>query len=130
VSRTSGRWPRPAARRGTGRRGGGRPADGRAGCHYPDGVGGLIDSGWAAWLPSELVAAMDARAGTAAARRAFAKRLANGPDDADRDRWSRFALVAPSRIDVPASADGVTPEDCWALLAELGLAAREPQPAV
>jgi SEC-C motif len=89
-------------------------------------VGGLIDSGWAAWLPSELVAAMDALAGNAAARRAFAKRLANGPDGADRERWSRFALVAPSRIDVPPSADGLTPEHCWALLADLGLAAGDP----
>jgi len=34
--------------------------------------------------------------------------------------------VAPSRIDVPPSADGLTPEDCWALLADLGLAAGEP----
>jgi hypothetical protein len=89
-------------------------------------VVGLIDSGWAAWLPSELGAALDALDGNAAARRAFAKRLANGPDDADRERWSRFALVAPSRIDVPASADGLTPEDCWALLADLGLAAGDP----
>jgi SEC-C motif-containing protein len=89
-------------------------------------VAGLIDSGWAAWLPSELVAAMEALAGNAAAKRAFAKRLANGPDDSDRERWSRFALVAPSRIDVPPSADGLTPEDCWALLADLGLAAGEP----
>jgi hypothetical protein len=89
-------------------------------------VGGLIDSGWAAWLPSELAAAIEALDGNAAAKRAFAKRLANGPDDAERDRWSRFALVAPSRIDVPASADGLTPEDCWALLADLGLAAGDP----
>jgi SEC-C motif len=89
-------------------------------------MGGLIDSGWAAWLPSELVAAMQALDGNAAGKRAFAKRLANGPDDAARDRWARFALVAPSRIDVPASADGLTPEDCWALLADLGLAAGDP----
>ena len=75
-------------------------------------MAGLIDSGWAAWLPSELVAAMEALAGNAAAKRAFAKRLANGPDDSDRERWSRFALVAPSRIDVPASADDLTPEEC------------------
>ena len=60
------------------------------------------------------------------ARRAFAKRLTNGPDDADRERWSRFALVAPSRIDVPPGADGLTPEDCWALLADLGLVSGDP----
>jgi len=89
-------------------------------------MGGLIDSGWAAWLPSELVAAMEALDGNAAAKRAFAKRLVNGPDDDERDRWGRFALVAPSRIDVPATADGLTPEDCWALLADLGLAAGDP----
>ena len=86
----------------------------------------LIDSGWAAWLPSELVAAMDALDGNAAARRAFAKRLADGPDQAARERWDRFALLVPSRIDIPASADGLTPEDCWALLADLGLAAGDP----
>jgi len=89
-------------------------------------VGGLIDSGWAAWLPSELVAAMGALDGNAAAKRAFAKRLANGPDDSERDRWSRFALVAPSRIDFPASADGLTPDECSALLADLGLTAGDP----
>jgi hypothetical protein len=89
-------------------------------------VAGLIDSGWAAWLPSELVAAMEALDANAAGKRAFAKRLADGPDEAARERWDRFALVAPSRIDVPASADGLTPEDCWALLTDLGLAAGDP----
>jgi SEC-C motif len=89
-------------------------------------VAGLIDSGWAAWLPSELIAAMEALNANAAGKRAFAKRLADGPDDADRERWDRFALVAPSRIDVPASADGLTPEECWTLLADLGLAAGDP----
>ena len=89
-------------------------------------MAGLIDSGWAAWLPSELVAAMEALEANAAGKRAFAKRLADGPDDAARERWDRFALVAPSRIDVPASADGLTPEDCWGLLSDLGLAAGDP----
>ena len=89
-------------------------------------MAGLIDSGWAAWLPSELVAAMEALNAIAAGKRAFAKRLADGPDEAARERWDRFTLVAPSRIDVPASADGLTPEDCWALLADLGLAAGDP----
>jgi SEC-C motif len=89
-------------------------------------VAGLIDSGWAAWLPSELVAAMEALDANAAGKRAFAKRLADGPDEAARGRWDRFALVAPSRIDVPANADGLTPEDCWALLVDLGLAAGDP----
>jgi SEC-C motif len=93
-------------------------------------VAGLIDSGWAAWLPSELVAAMDALDANAAGKRAFAKRLADGPDDAARERWDRFALVAPSRIDIPASADGLTPDGCWALLVDLGLAAGDPPRAV
>ena len=69
---------------------------------------------------------MEALDANAAGKRAFAKRLADGPDEAARERWDRFALVAPSRIDVPASADGLTPEDCWALLVDLGLAAGDP----
>jgi hypothetical protein len=93
-------------------------------------VAGLIDSGWAAWLPSELVAAMEALDANAAGKRAFAKRLADGPDEAARQRWDRFALVAPSRIDVPASADGLTSEDCYALLADLGLVEGSPPRAV
>ena len=89
-------------------------------------MAGLIDSGWAAWLPSELIDAMDKLQANAAGKRAFAKRLADGPNAADRERWDRFALVAPSRIDIPASADGLTAEDCWALLADLGLVAGDP----
>jgi hypothetical protein len=89
-------------------------------------MAGLIDSGWAAWLPQELVAAMEALHANAAGRRAFAKRLAEGPDAAGRERWDRFALAAPSRIDVPASADGLTPEGCFALLADLGLVEGDP----
>jgi SEC-C motif-containing protein len=91
---------------------------------------GLIDSGWAAWLPQELAAAMLALDANAAGRRAFAKQLAEGPDAAARDRWERFTLAAPSRIDVPASADGLTPEDCYALLADLGLVEGDPPRAV
>jgi len=93
-------------------------------------MAGLIDSGWAAWLPAELVGAMEALEANAAGKRAFAKRLADGPDAEARERWDRFALVAPSRIDVPASADGLTPEECWALLADLGLAQGDPPRAV
>jgi len=89
-------------------------------------VAGLIDSGWAAWLPSELVGAMEALDANAAGRREFAKRLAGGPDAAARERWDRFALVAPSRIEIPGSADGLTPGDCWALLADLGLVSGDP----
>jgi hypothetical protein len=87
---------------------------------------GLIDSGWAAWLPQELAEAMLALDANAAGRRAFAKRLAEGPDEAARDRWERFTLAAPSRIDIPASAEGLTEAACYALLEELGLAAGSP----
>lgn len=97
---------------------------------------GLIDTGWAAWLPSELLEALEALPGTAASRRAFARRLSEGPGPAERERWDRFALVCPSRIDLPASADGLTAEDCLALLADLGLVegspprpAADPEPA-
>ena len=93
-------------------------------------MAGLIDSGWAVWLPQELVGAIEALDANAAGRRAFAKRLAEGPDAAARERWDRFALAAPSRIDVPASADGLTPDECWALLADLGLAEGDPPRAV
>jgi SEC-C motif len=91
---------------------------------------GLIDSGWAAWLPRELADALTAAQGNAAARRAFARRLAEGPGADDRERWDRFALVCPSRIDLPASADGLTPGDCYRLLEELGLTEGEPPRAV
>ena len=93
-------------------------------------MAGLIDSGWAAWLPQELVGAMDALDTNAAGRRTFAKRLAEGPDAAARERWDRFALAAPSRIDVPASADGLTSENCYVLLADLGLVEGSPPQAV
>jgi hypothetical protein len=87
---------------------------------------GLIDSGWAAWLPPELTAALEALAGGAPARRAFRDRLAAGPDGVAADRWERFRLVAPSRIDVPQTADGLTAEQCYVLLDELGLVAGSP----
>ena len=93
-------------------------------------MAGLIDSGWAAWLPAELTAAMDALDANAAGRRTFAKRLAEGPDAAARERWERFRLVAPSRIDVPATADGLTPDDCYGILADLGLVRGQPPRAV
>ena len=89
-------------------------------------MAGLIDSGWAAWLPQELADTHAALGAGAAARRALARRLAEGPDAAARERWDRFALVAPSRIDLPGSADGLTVEDCVAILAALGLAAGDP----
>ena len=87
---------------------------------------GLIDSGWAAWLPLELVDALEAAGGNAAARRAFARRLADGPGPAERERWERFALVCPSRVDLPASADGLTPDECYRILGDVGLVAGDP----
>ena len=81
----------------------------------------LIDSGWAAWLPFELVPTLEARSGGSAARRELRKRLERGPDEADRERWERFQLVCPSRIDLPASAEGLSEEDALALLDRLGL---------
>jgi hypothetical protein len=89
-------------------------------------VTGIIDSGWAAWLPLELTAALEALAGGARARRAFRDRLAAGPDRISAERWERFRLVAPSRIDVPATADGLTEAECYTLLEELGLVAGSP----
>jgi hypothetical protein len=81
----------------------------------------LIDSGWAAWLPFELLEAHEAMSGGSAERRALRKRLEAGPSAADRERWERFRLVCPSRIDLPADADGLTPERAAELLDELGL---------
>ena len=90
----------------------------------------LIDSGWAAWLPFELAAGLEASAGGARPRRAFRDLLRAGPDDAARERWERFRLVAPSRIDVPASADELDEETVYALLGELGLVEGDPPRAL
>jgi hypothetical protein len=86
----------------------------------------LIDSGWAAWLPFELTAAMDALSGGSAGRRAFRQQLAVERDEASRERWERFRLVAPSRLDVPIEGDGLTEAECYALLEGLGLVAGSP----
>jgi SEC-C motif len=86
----------------------------------------VIDTGWAAWLPFELSTALDALTGGSAARRTLRRQLAAGPDEAARERWERFRLVAPSRLDVPIDADGLTEADCYALLEGLGLVAGDP----
>jgi uncharacterized protein YecA (UPF0149 family) len=91
-------------------------------------VTNLVDSGWAAWLPFELLEALEARDGGSAQRRALRQRLERGPTDADRERWERFALVCPSRVDLPASADGLITQDAEALLDQLGLLDTEPEP--
>jgi hypothetical protein len=90
----------------------------------------LIDTGWAAWLPFELTAALEALSGGSPARRALRQQLASERDEAARERWERFRLVAPSRLDVPIDADGLTEDDCYALLEGLGLVAGSPPRAV
>jgi hypothetical protein len=82
----------------------------------------LIDAGWAAWLPFELLEAHRATRGGSAERRALRLRLERGPSPEDAERWDRFRLVCPSRIDLPADATDLTPERAAELLGELGLA--------
>ena len=86
----------------------------------------LIDTGWAAWLPFELTAALEALSGGSPSRRAFRQQLAAARDEESRERWERFRLVAPSRVDVPIDGDGLTEEECYALLEGLGLVAGNP----
>jgi hypothetical protein len=86
----------------------------------------LIDSGWAAWLPFELLEAYDALGGGGAARRALERRLEQVPDEASLERWERFRLVAPSRLDVPATPEGLTTAGAYELLEGLGLVAGQP----
>jgi uncharacterized protein YecA (UPF0149 family) len=90
-------------------------------------VGNLIDTGWAAWLPFELLEVYEARGGGSAARRDVRRRLERGPSDADRERWERFRLVCPSRIDLPGSAEGLTMDDAERVLDDLGLQG-DPEP--
>jgi hypothetical protein len=89
----------------------------------------LIDSGWAAWLPFELIDALEARDGNSARRRAFRTRLARGPSADDRERWERFALVCPSRIDLP-SEDDLDEDAAHRVLDDLGLLDPTSQEAV
>src|SRR5689334_962975 len=86
----------------------------------------LIDSGWAAWLPFELLEAYDAIGAGGAARRKLERRLEQPPDEASLERWERFRLVAPSRLDVPATPEGLTPDEANELLEGLGLVAGQP----
>jgi hypothetical protein len=86
----------------------------------------LIDAGWAAWLPEELLAAHRAAGGGSAQRRDLRTLLARDPDGARRERWERFALACPSRIDLPAEPDGLREEEAFSLLADLGLVAGDP----
>ena len=90
----------------------------------------LIDAGWAAWLPYELSDAYDALRGGSVHRRRLRDRLRVAPDVDAEERWERFRLAAPSRIDVPVTADGLTEERCYALLVGLGLATADPVRAV
>ena len=90
-------------------------------------VSNLIDSGWAAWLPFELLSPGQPGSGGAPPRGELRRRLARGPSDADRERWERFRLVCPSRIDLPPTAEGLTVEDATAILDDLGLLG-DPEP--
>jgi len=47
---------------------------------------------------------------------------------ADEERWERFRLVCPSRIDLPTDARGLTTADAETLLDQLGLLDAEPEP--
>jgi SEC-C motif-containing protein len=85
-----------------------------------------IDSGWAGWLPFELLDALAAAGGGAADRRALDRRLAQPADAEARERWERFRLVAPSRLDVPADPDELDAAAAFELLAALGLVAGRP----
>jgi hypothetical protein len=86
----------------------------------------LIDAGWAAWLPEELAAAHRAAGGGSANRRDLRNLLAAEPDAVRRERWERFSLACPSRIDLPAEPDGLTEDEAYSLLADLGLVAGTP----
>jgi hypothetical protein len=86
----------------------------------------LIDAGWAAWLPEELAAAHRAVGGGSANRRDLRRLLAREPDSARRERWERFSLACPSRIDLPSEPDGLTEDEAFSLLADLGLVAGSP----
>ena len=86
----------------------------------------LIDAGWAAWLPEELAAAHRAAGGGSANRRDLRRLLASDPDDQRRERWERFRLVCPSRIDLPSEPDGLTEDEAFGLLGDLGLVAGAP----
>ena len=88
----------------------------------------LIDAGWAAWLPFELLEAHRALRGGSAERRGLRLRLERGPSPEDEERWDRFRLVCPSRIDLPADARELTPERATELLAELGLTGAAVEP--
>ncbi len=89
----------------------------------------LIDSGWSAWLPFELIDALNARDGRSAERRTFRKRLERGPTDEDRERWERFALVCPSRIDLP-DEEALDEQRAYRVLDDLGLLDERPPEAV
>ena len=89
-------------------------------------MSGIVDSGWAAWLPFELLAGLESLSTGATGRRRFRDLLASPPTAERVDRWERFLLVVPSRIDVPAGPEDLDEEGAYAVLAELGLVAGTP----
>src|ERR671917_344314 len=65
-------------------------------------MSGLVDSGWAAWLPHELVDALAALEGPAADRRRLARRLAGrGPPGGPPPR----PVDAPDPVEVVLALD-------------------------
>jgi hypothetical protein len=93
-------------------------------------MSGIVDSGWAAWLPFELLSGLEALSTGAAGRRRLRDLLASEPDDERVDRWERFLLVLPSRIDLPRSPQDLDEATTYAVLADLGLVAGSPPRAI
>jgi hypothetical protein len=69
---------------------------------------------------------LDALSGGSAGRRALRQQLAAERDGDSQERWERFRLVAPSRLDVPIEGDGLSEAECYVLLEGLGLVAGSP----
>ena len=89
-------------------------------------MSGIVDSGWAAWLPFELLAGLEALSTGATGRRRFRDLLASPPSAERVERWDRFLLVVPSRIDIPTSPGDLDEGTTYAVLADLGLVAGSP----
>ena len=85
-----------------------------------------MEAGWDHWLPSALAEVLRALDGTETRRRRAFDALA-GPQDATALlAWERFRMVAPSRLDVPATPGELDAEEAVALLEGLGLVAGDP----
>jgi hypothetical protein len=85
-----------------------------------------VDAGWNLWLPASLGEVLAALDGSDARRRRALAALAGPQDAAALLQWERFRMVAPSRLDVPATPDQLDAEQVVELLEGLGLAAGDP----